>query len=332
MMLRRLCPVAAAVFTMFLSVSVAQAQAEGGAEPTHAETQVIGGARETAFGELGTVCLTADGRVLAGDTKRDQIRVYSQDGNLLATWSPGVRPDAIYACADGTVYVGGAGRLAKLDKDGNTLRSVAAAEGNFPSGKVSSIAASDRDVFVSFGVGGSLGARDQILRFDRDLGGSVAIARDLRGCCQRLDLKTRDGVLYVAENTLHHVVKYDRDGNVLSQWGKQDRKGVEGFGSCCNPMNLCFGVDGSLYTAESGLGRIKRYDVDGKFLGLVGFVEVPRFTSAGGLAASCSNIAIAVSADGRRVFVQDVKNNVIRVLTAKAAAPSPAPAAKDSLK
>ena len=332
MRLRRLCTGAAAAFTMLLSFTAAQAQPEGGAEATHVETQVIGGTRETAFGELGTLCLTADGRLLAGDTKKDQVRVYSQDGNLLATWALGVRPDAIYACADGTVYVGGAGRLAKLGKDGNSLRGVAAAEGNFPSGKVSSIAASDRDVFVSFGVGGSLGARDQILRFDRDLRGAVGIARDLRGCCQRLDLKTKDGVLYVAENALHHVVKFARDGNVLSQWGKQDRKGVEGFGSCCNPMNLCFGADGSLYTAESGLGRIKRYDADGKFLGLVGFVDVPQFTSAGGLAASCSNIALAVSADGRRIFVQDVKNNVIRVLTAKAAAPPPAPAAKDSLK
>jgi hypothetical protein len=79
-------------------------------------------------------------------------------------------------------------------------------------------------------------------------------------------------------------------------------------------MNLCFGPEGELYTAESGLGRIKRYTPDGKFLGLVGYAGVERFNRRGRLAASCSNITVAVDEDASRIYVLDFKNNIIRIL------------------
>jgi hypothetical protein len=82
-------------------------------------------------------------------------------------------------------------------------------------------------------------------------------------------------------------------------------------------MNLAFGGKDVLYTAESGLGRIKKYTPDGKYLGLVGYIGVDRFIRAGRLAASCSNIAIGVSKDQSRVYVQDFKNCIIRVLAKK---------------
>jgi sugar lactone lactonase YvrE len=125
---------------------------------------------------------------------------------------------------------------------------------------------------------------------------------------------SRDGLLYVAENRRHRVVKYDRNGKLLEKWGRHDRKNIDGFGSCCNPMNLCFGPKGELYVAETGLGRIKRYSAEGKFLALVGYVDVPRFSRASRLATACSNIAIAVSKDEARIYVLDFKKNIIRIL------------------
>ena len=104
---------------------------------------------------------------------------------------------------------------------------------------------------------------------------------------------------------------------MLGKWGERSRTDVKGFGACCNPMNLAFDAAGTLYTAESGLARVKRYSVDGEYLGLVGYVGTERFTRAGGLAASCSNIAIAVTPSGSRVYVMDYKNNLIRVLKKK---------------
>jgi len=82
-------------------------------------------------------------------------------------------------------------------------------------------------------------------------------------------------------------------------------------------MNLYFDARGRLYTTESGLGRVKCYTTDGKLLALVGYVGVQRFERAGPLAASCSNMALAVTPDGGRVYVMDYKGNMIRVLEKK---------------
>lgn len=174
----------------------------------------------------------------------------------------------------------------------------------FPLGKASGMAASDKDLFLSFGSGWSLRAKDVIVRFDRDLAGPRRIAEGMNGCCQRLDLAARDGVLYVAENTRYRVVRMDRDGKVLGTWGQRDRADVKGFGSCCNPMNVCFGPQGELLTSESGVLRIKRYSVKGELLGLVG-----QYNGASG----CKHVAVGVSKDGSKVYVIDVGLSTIRV-------------------
>lgn len=307
------------VLGVFMALSAAGAAAEdvGASGATHKEIESIGLTDETRFDKLSTLCMNGDGNLLACDLGKRVVKVIRPEGTLVTEWPLPVAPHWIHSSADGTVYIGGNGRLAKLDATGKVLKTVAAEEGNFPNAKVSGLATTEKDVFVSFGSGWSLRARATLVRFDRDFGGATVIAKGLRGCCQRLDLITKGEVLYVAENTRHRVVMYDRTGKVLGTWGQRDRKGLEGFGSCCNPMNLCFGTDGSLYTSESGLGRIKRYTPEGKFLELVGYVGVARFTRAGGLAASCANMAFAVGRDASRVYVLDVKKGIIRVLAKK---------------
>jgi sugar lactone lactonase YvrE len=81
-------------------------------------------------------------------------------------------------------------------------------------------------------------------------------------------------------------------------------------------MALCVDKDGTVYTSESGPNRIKRYTSDGKFLGLVGELGKP-IKNAVTMASSCSNTAVAVSADGAQVYVIDEKNELIRVLVRK---------------
>jgi sugar lactone lactonase YvrE len=265
---------------------------------------------------------------LACDEGAQEIKVIDPAGKQVATIKLDFGPEAIDVAADGTIYCGGEGQLAKLDKAGQVLQTVPVPE-NIASTmaskrrmmsrkpRISGIAVSGEDVFVAFGSGWSLGSKSKLFRFDRELQNPKLLAEGLRGCCQRCDIVVRDEVLYLAENSAHRVVLFDRQGEIGGKWGARSRTELEGFGACCNPMNLCFGSDGVLYTAESGLGRVKRYSTDGKFLGLVGYVGVQRFTSAGHLAASCSNIAVAVTDDGKQVYVMDYKNNLIRVLQKK---------------
>jgi len=83
-------------------------------------------------------------------------------------------------------------------------------------------------------------------------------------------------------------------------------------------MNVAFGPDGAVYTAEDNTGRIKRYSPDGELLGLVGSVD---------LVPGCKNCSIAVNADGSRVYMLDItRGHIVRMEPyAPGEAPGPVP-------
>jgi outer membrane biosynthesis protein TonB len=358
---------------------------------THLEGEPL----EVEFKRLTALRIRDDDSLLASDAGANVIKIISPAGELVGTIDLPFAPEALDIAADGTLYCGGEGQLAKLNADGRVLKvesvpddvapgateqppaeppkpapktkehvenAKPAPEAKKPSEdtkpapkaegageeskptpaakeapkprkpapprrrrkprpkRISGIAVTDSHVFVAFGSGWSLGSKSKLYRFDLELENPRALAEGLRGCCQRCDIKALNGVVYLAENSAHRVVLYDREGNVLNKWGERGRDDLKTFGACCNPMNICFDGQGILYTTESGLGRVKRYRTNGEFLDLVGYVGTERFWHGSGLAASCSNMAIAVTSDGRRVYVMDYKNNRIRVLDEKAAA------------
>lgn len=280
------------------------------------------------FQHISCLRWTPPGNLLAGDSLAKQLKVISPAGELRRTIDLDFGPEAVNFAPDGTLYCGGQGRLAKLDASGRLLASAELpthAKSEITNRRkqpnrvlrVSGIAISDQDVFVAIGSGWSTGSKSKLFRFNRDFEQPVLLAEGLRGCCQRCDIEVKDSVLYLAENGAHRVVKMDRTGQVIAKWGQRHRTNIEGFGSCCNPMNIAFDASGTLYTAESGLGRVKRYTVDGEYLGLVGYTGLERFTRGSNLAASCSNMALVPSPDGREVYVADIKKQRIRVLRKK---------------
>lgn len=147
-----------------------------------------------------------------------------------------------------------------------------------------------------------------IWRTDTKFGNAKQIVSNLSGCCGQMDVQANEGGVYVAENSRHRVVCYDNSGKQLVKWGKSDRKGVEGFSSCCNPMNVGFGQNGDVYTAESNTGRIKRFSAKGKFLDYVGDVK---------LVPGCKKVSIAVSEDASRVYMLDITRNHIILMQRK---------------
>ena len=295
---------------------------------THREVEPL----NVEFKRLTALRICPDDSLLVCDADAKVIKAISPNGEVTSTIEVPFTPEALDRAADGALYCGGQGRLAKLDASGRLLKSVSVPEdeateapvsprrrGQARPRQVSGIAVGDSDLFVAFGSGWSTGSKSKLYRFDLELENPVQLAEGLRGCCQRCDISFRDGMLYLAENSAHRVVLYDRDGQALSKWGERGREGLETFGACCNPMNICFDGEDVLYTSESGLGRVKQYSPTGEFLGLVGYVGTDRFWSGSGLAASCSNMAIAATRDGGRVYVMDYKNNRIRVLQRKSA-------------
>jgi hypothetical protein len=168
--------------------------------------------------------------------------------------------------------------------------------------RINAIAVSDKEVFVACPMTKSYGYA--VWRTDKDFKQPVQIISGLSGCCGQMDIQCTGDKLYVAENSRHRVVCYNRDGKELSNFGKRDRDSIECFGGCCNPMNLCFAKSGDLYVSESN-GLVKQFTSSGEYKGLVGVAKVP---------AGCKNSAVATTVDGDRVYYIDINNSKIIVL------------------
>ena len=103
--------------------------ADLGGKATHsqvAEVKVIGTDGKT---KLQTLCLDANGRVLAlvapargyGAPVKDgfgEVHVFSPDGKPVTSWRVGFHAQSINAGPDGTVYVAGDAKVARFDKAG----------------------------------------------------------------------------------------------------------------------------------------------------------------------------------------------------------------------
>lgn len=172
----------------------------------------------------------------------------------------------------------------------------------------SSISSDGKNVFIATRALAGYGFA--IWRTDLEFANGERIVTDLRGCCGQMDVQASPAGVYVAENSRHRVVCFDDSGKELLTWGKSDRKGLEGFSSCCNPMNVCFGSKGDVYTAESTSGRIKRFSAKGEFLDYVGDVN---------LVPGCKKVSIAVSDDADRVYMMDITRNHIILMKRKSA-------------
>lgn len=112
-------------------------------QPSHEQVDVIKVNEEATGRTVHSFCLNTEGNLLvccgrnrrtesgknpkAGqaatkeDVEQGQILLFSPEGNKLGEWKSKTEPQAICVASDGTVYIGGAGKLHTLDKDGKVL-------------------------------------------------------------------------------------------------------------------------------------------------------------------------------------------------------------------
>ncbi|MBM4042050.1 MAG: hypothetical protein FJ290_26440 [Planctomycetes bacterium] len=289
--------------TVSLGVALGALARADDAPPTHVEGKSIEVAAAAKGARVAGLSLAPGGNLLVCDAANKAVLVLSPNGELVAHWAMPFAPQSVCAHDADTLYVGGQGQVARLDKSGKVVKTVEVVPGEAKAGGIAAIATSGGDVFLATHVGFSF----SVIRYTLDLAEPTLIVQRLRGCCGQMHVAARDGVLYAAENARHRIVRFDREGKELGAWGEASRTQVQGFGGCCNPMNLCFGSEGELYTSESE-GRVKRYTPDGKFLSLVGLPK---------LGGGCLNVSVAVSSDASRVFVLDTTAGAICVLAKK---------------
>ena len=284
--------------------------AELNKDASHPEGTPLAVKGQTKCKRLTGLAVLGNGNLLACDYAGEVIKVISPDDRLVGTWKLTFRPTVVVVSGN-SIYVGGEDALAKLDQNGREVKRALIGETGLPTGHTAGLAVDGEDLYASYArIAGSSGGA--IVRTNKDFADPKTIVTGLRGCCGNMDIAARDGVVWAAENAGHRVRGFDRDGKETATWGKSDRVNVEGFGGCCNPMNLFFGSDGTLYTGESEPQRIKKYDTTGKYLGLVGYVGLGEV-----LHERCTTSRLAVSADGSKVYVADEVNSFIHVLERK---------------
>ena len=127
---------------------------------------------------------------------------------------------------------------------------------------------------------------------------------------------SRDGLLRVANPGRNRIETYTLRGRLRVRLGRALGR-HQGLLRVLQPVNFAILPDGGFVTAEKGLDRVKIYNSDG---GFVGVVAGPAQLGKEGQLKVCNTpeecrgggLDVAVGADGR-IYVLDVTDNVIRV-------------------
>ena len=179
---------------------------------------------------------------------------------------------------------------------------------------ITALAVTSKDLFLCCNAIEGYGY--EVWRMTHEFSEPTKVVDQLGGCCGQCDIQATEENLVLAENTKFQVGLLDRDGTRLTGFGKGDRKAVDGFGSCCNPMNVRCCDNGDILTAESSIGTIKRFSKDGELLGVVGKAKI-----GGG----CKHVALDFDAKRNRYYMMNVDKSHICVLVPNAEAPEITP-------
>lgn len=173
---------------------------------------------------------------------------------------------------------------------------------------ISSLAVNSKDVFLCCQTGRGY----DVWRTDHDFSSPSKVVSGLSGCCGQCDIQADEENLVLAENTKFKVSLLDREGKRLTSFGSRAVESEDGFGSCCNPMNVRCCSNGDILTAESSIGTIKRYNKEGDFLGTVGKANI-----GGG----CKHVAIGFDEKRDRYYMQYEDKDQICVMWPLSEAP-----------
>ena len=128
-----------------------------------------------------------------------------------------------------------------------------------------------------------------------------------------------EGELWVVNPGRLGLESYRSNGDLITSWYRASMT-VDGFCGCYNPVHIAFRKDGSLVTGEKGLARVKVYEADEVFAGLVaGPDSFPNANIAALSSPSDKGTPIQdLAVDARdRVLVLDPHEKTVRVFEEK---------------
>lgn len=272
----------------------------------------------TGFKQSRAIALDSNGRMyVAGDRA---IRVFSNAGGFERVIEVSGEPQCLTVAENGGIYVGLKDHVEVLSPEGKT---VASWDNLGDEAVLTSIARYEDSIFVAdaghrivlhYDAAGTLVGHIGEKDADKNIPGFIIPS-------PHFDLAvSRDGLLRVANPGRNRIETYTLDGHLEFWWGQRSVK-IEGFCGCCNPVNFALLPNGWFVTSEKGLVRIKVYDSDGRF---VGVVAGPEQLTGGRLMKICETpeecrgpaFDVAAGVDGR-IYVLDTSENVIKIFSRK---------------
>jgi DNA-binding beta-propeller fold protein YncE len=271
----------------------------------------------TRFTKSHAIALDSRGTIyVAGDKA---IRKFDENGNDLGEIKLNDVPMCLTFDTDGKIYIAMKSHVQVYD---NQHKLLATWQSLGSDAVLTGITVSKNDVFVAdagnrivyrFDKTGKLINRIGDKDKDRNIPGFIIPS-------PHFDLNVApDGLLRVVNPGNHRIEAYTYNGDLEFSWGKFSNTDLKGFCGCCNPVNFAILPDESFVTVEKGLTRLKIYDPEGAF---VGVVAGPEQLAQEGTCRICNTAAecqtgsfdVAVDASGR-IFVIDTIKNVVRVFT-----------------
>ena len=272
------------------------------------------------FAQSHAIAVDSNGLIYAaGD---NAVRVFAPNGDAIKEISLSEAVRCVEPGDDGRLYLGTKDHIEVYDDKGQRI---ARWQSLGYDAVVTGIAVSEDDVFVAdagnrivirYDLSGKIVGRIGEKNLERNVPGFVipSLYFDLA--------VSEDGLLRVVNPGRLRIDAYTLDGDFEFSWGKPS-VAVEGFCGCCNPANFALLPGGGFVTSEKGLARVKVYDSEGTFVGVVAgseqllegrtpyIAELPEQHRVGGF-------DVAVDPEGR-VLVLDRIKSVVRFYTKKKA-------------
>lgn len=268
----------------------------------------------TGFKASYGIAIDTNGTIYAAGDKA--VRLFDINGNLQGEIQLDGNPRCLAVSKDGKIYIGMKNYVQVYDSNKKPLATWPHLDGD---AIITSIAVLKNDVFVA-----DAGNRI-VLRYDTNgkllsrIGGKNK-ERNIPGFVipsPYFDLAIADdGLLRVVSPGRHRIEAYTFDGDLEFWWGVYSPN-IEGFCGCCNPVNFAILEDGSFITVEKGLVRVKIYDADGNFAGVVAGPEQliePGKAKICQIPANCQAGGFDLAVDNKqKILVLDTIRNVIRI-------------------
>jgi sugar lactone lactonase YvrE len=213
--------------------------------------------------DLKAIAVGEDDHIYVSGEKK--IRITDLKGNLINEFETGDTVTALSLLGDNQLIAGVKDHVEIFDKTGKQISQWPSVSDN---AYITSLTQIDDHIYAADAESECVYKLNQEGKVVDIYGDSVPPNSNLRFVLPSyyFDVaKDPDGFLWIANTGKHKLINLNPAGELRSYWGFSSAE-TEGFCGCCNPSHFVIAEDGSFFTSEKGIVRIKKYDAAGQFV------------------------------------------------------------------